>query len=62
MSDQFNMARFFKAALVSLFLIQLTACAAEIGSEEWCADMREKPKGEWTVNEAKDFTKHCLLK
>lgn len=40
----------------------LTGCAPEVGSKEWCDDMKEKPKGDWTVNQAKDFTKHCIFK
>lgn len=39
----------------------LSACSPEIGSDEWCADLKEKPKGDWTANEAADFTKHCLF-
>ena len=39
----------------------LGACAPEVGSEEWCADMKQKPKGEWTSNEAADYAKHCIL-
>ena len=38
------------------------ACAPEVGSEKWCAQMKEKPKGDWTATEAKDYTKHCLFK
>ena len=37
------------------------ACSPKVGSKEWCADMKEKPKGDWSVNEAKDFAKYCLL-
>ena len=40
----------------------LSACAHEIGSEEWCEDMAEKPKGDWTINEAKAFAEHCIFK
>ena len=40
----------------------LSGCAPEIGSEEWCEDMAEKPKGDWTVNEAKAFAEHCIFK
>jgi len=49
--------------IISLFvtLLFLTACAPEIGSEAWCVDMKEKPKGDWTATQAKDFTKHCLF-
>ena len=43
-------------------LSTLVACAAEVGSEKWCESMKEKPKGDWTANEAADFAKHCLIK
>lgn len=52
----------FKIAVVGLCITWLTACAPEVGSEAWCADMKEKPKGEWTANEATDFAKHCIFK
>lgn len=42
-------------------VIIVTACAPEIGSEQWCKDMKDKPKGDWTMTEAKDFAKHCLF-
>ncbi|WP_193181237.1 DUF3012 domain-containing protein [Nisaea sediminum] len=51
-------AKFLMAAFV---LAGLAACSPEVGSEKWCANMKEKPKGEWTANEATDFAKHCLL-
>ena len=44
--------------LLTLFLL---ACSPEVGSKAWCEIMKEKPKGEWTANEAADFAKHCLL-
>lgn len=39
----------------------LTACEPEVGSEDWCKDMKAKPKGDWTANEAADFAKNCVL-
>lgn len=42
-------------------LVFTTACEPEVGSEAWCNDMKEKPKGDWTANEAADFAKHCVL-
>ncbi|WP_084191015.1 DUF3012 domain-containing protein [Methylomarinum vadi] len=48
--------------LIPVLLALLTACAPEIGSEAWCEDMKEKPKADWTANEAADFAKHCLFK
>lgn len=37
------------------------ACAPEVGSERWCTAMRDKPRGDWSANEALDFTRHCLF-
>jgi len=48
------------AIAATIFL--LSGCAPEVGSKEWCDDMKEKPKGDWTANEAKDFAKHCIFK
>ena len=42
-------------------LFALSACAPGVGSEEWCNAMKEKPKADWTANEAGDYTKYCLL-
>jgi len=43
--------------ILSLFI----GCSPTIGSKEWCQDMREKPKGDWTANEAVDFAKYCVF-
>lgn len=40
----------------------LAACAPKVGSEKWCNALKEKPKGEWTANEAADFAKHCIFR
>jgi hypothetical protein len=48
-------------ALVVLGVMALAACT-EVGSEAWCQDMQEKPKGDWTANEASDYAKHCIFK
>jgi hypothetical protein len=39
----------------------VVACAPEIGSEAWCRNMDEKPKGDWTANEAADYARSCLF-
>lgn len=52
---------FALASLTALFALSLSACTPEVGSDKWCAMMKEKPKGDWTANEAADYTKHCLI-
>lgn len=49
-----------KIALVLFTAFSLAACS-EVGSEAWCQDMKEKPKGDWTANEAGSYAKYCLL-
>ena len=48
-------------AMVASALV-LTGCAPEVGSKKWCEQMAEKPKGDWSANEAKDYTKHCVFR
>lgn len=50
------------AIFLGICLSALTACAPEVGSEKWCNQMKEKPKADWTANEAADFAKHCVFK
>ncbi len=53
----------FKTIFLAGFLAMLLAgCSAEVGSPEWCAEMKEKPKGDWSANEAAEFTKSCIFK
>ncbi|HET6593616.1 MAG TPA: DUF3012 domain-containing protein [Xanthomonadales bacterium] len=46
---------------MALAAATLTACAPEVGSERWCANMKEKPKQDWTAGEAGDYAKHCVF-
>lgn len=39
----------------------LAACAPEVGSPRWCEAMREKPRGDWTANEALEFARSCVF-
>jgi len=43
------------------FTMALSACDPEVGSPDWCTQLKEKPKGDWTANEAADFAKNCVL-
>ncbi|HTF96471.1 MAG TPA: DUF3012 domain-containing protein [Cellvibrio sp.] len=52
--------------LTSIMLIAsallVSACAPKVGSPEWCKAVEEKPKGDLTMNEAKEYAKHCIFK
>ena len=47
-------------AAVSLTVV-LGACSPEVGSKEWCADIKEKGVENVTAAEAADFAKNCVL-
>lgn len=49
---------FFSAICVLL----LSACEPEVGSDAWCKKMADKPKGDWSMNEASEFAANCVLK
>ena len=52
-----------KTLLLSVvILFSVYACSPEVGSEAWCKKMKEKPKGDWSANEASDYTKNCVFK
>jgi hypothetical protein len=47
--------------VVVMLLSTVSACSS-VGSESWCNNLKETPKGDWSANEAKDYAKHCLFK
>ncbi|MBW2690040.1 MAG: DUF3012 domain-containing protein [Deltaproteobacteria bacterium] len=47
--------------LTVCLVVLLAACAPEVGSEKWCENMEDQPKGDWTGNEAKAYAKYCIL-
>jgi len=56
------MKKLMMIGICGMFLFSLNACTPEVGSEDWCEQMKEKPKADWTSNEAVDYTKHCVFK
>lgn len=48
-------------ALALVVTMGLAACSPEVGSKEWCEEMKEKDKGSWTGDEAAEFAKSCIL-
>ena len=56
------MAKIVYLAVSVTLLLGLSACAPEVGSDKWCANLKAKPKGDWSTNEAADYAKHCIFK
>ena len=47
--------------LAAAFTAIASACSLEVGSKEWCKDLKAKPKGDWSEKEVMEFTKHCIF-
>jgi hypothetical protein len=56
------MYRIITTLLLLPFISSLSACSPEVGSDAWCEDMVEKPRGDWSTNEATAFAKSCIFK
>ena len=60
--DGADAMRGLKRAMVLMGITTwLVGCAPEVGSPGWCEAMREKPRGDWTANEALEFARSCVL-
>ncbi|MEW5009145.1 MAG: DUF3012 domain-containing protein, partial [Cycloclasticus sp.] len=36
------------STLAAAFILTLSGCAPEVGSEAWCNDMKQKESADWT--------------
>jgi hypothetical protein len=59
---QYNANRILSTILALAISALAAGCSPEVGSDAWCENMAEKPKGDWTVNEAADYARHCLFR
>lgn len=57
-----KLAAMICVALLIAVTLLLAACEPEVGTRAWCEMMDKKPKGDWSFNEAGDYTKHCIVK
>jgi protein involved in sex pheromone biosynthesis len=48
--------------IIMATVLVLAGCAPEVGSKKWCEQLENKPKGDWSANEAKDYAKHCIFR
>ena len=49
-----------RVTLFLLIALFVTACE-RVGSDAWCSKKEDQPKSEWTIEEAGDYTKYCVL-
>ena len=50
-----------KTIFVVVAISAVVACSPAVGSKEWCEDLKEKDKAQWTAQEGTDFAKHCIM-
>lgn len=51
----------FLATILLSGALLMQGCSPEVGSKEWCDEMKQQPKGDWTANEAKAYAEHCIF-
>ena len=44
-----------------LTVILLVSACDRVGSDDWCDKQKQRPKGEWTLDESSQYTKYCVL-
>lgn len=49
----------YTLCLYAVFFIN--GCALLTGTELWCEYMEERPKTDWSLSEATDYAKHCVI-
>ena len=49
-------------ALAGIIAAPTLACSPEVGSDAWCEEMRDTPKGDWSANEASAYLSDCAFK
>lgn len=47
--------------VVLFALVTLAGCSPGVGSERWCKQMADRPKSEWSLEDAKDYAAHCVV-
>ena len=50
-----------RLTIALLFAFALSACGEQVGSDAWCEKLEQKDKSDWTMEEAGDYTKYCVL-
>ena len=53
------MTTMIKIFALAICIALLSSCA-KVGSERWCAQLKDTPKAEWSLEDATNFSKHCL--
>ena len=53
-------SKYLRIAWVVASLFYATSCAPSVGSDEWCTNLMDKPRGEWTKEDVKGIANYCI--
>ena len=51
-----------QSILLGLSILAASGCAPEVGSDAWCKQMDETPKGDWSLNDTGEYAKSCIFR
>ena len=54
-------SRIGTGALATAFTALAFGCPS-VGSERWCKQLEDTPKGDWSTDDAVAYAKHCILR
>ncbi len=57
-----NRVRWARSLGFGIALSLLAVACAPIGSTAWCEKLKDRPKGDWSANQASDFARHCIFR
>ena len=48
-------------ALLSCIALLAGCGGGGVGTEKWCEEKKAQPKSEWSMDDAKNYTKNCVV-
>ena len=56
------MRRTWMILSIALLAALQVGCEPEVGSDAWCEQMADTPKGDWSTNDAMAYAEDCVFK
>lgn len=47
--------------MLGIGVVGIAACEPDVGTEAWCEQMADTPRGDWSANQVADYAQHCLF-
>jgi hypothetical protein len=46
---------------LTFVVLSVGGCAPEVGSEAWCAQMEQTSKSDWSLEQAAEYARSCVI-